>query len=132
MIAAALLTLAAPASAQNSYELASNLGLVLASEDACDLTFQADAIGAYIESNVAADDMEFAEFLAGTTTLGDMKIERMSASGLAAHCAQIKRVAAAHGFTPAPTVEPTQDDAADQAGKIPFRIGEPIYTKPRP
>lgn len=79
-------------------DVADQLGTILASEKACGLTFDWDAIQAYVVKHVDANDMEFAISL-NTSTDGTAAIlERSSASYLAAHCAQIRRVAKQNGF----------------------------------
>lgn len=82
-----------------SMTLATNLGTVLASEEFCDLSFKQDAIAAYIEKEVAADDMSFPSTLQMMVTGQGYQLQSMSGSAKTAHCAQIKRVAQSYGFT---------------------------------
>lgn len=100
LLAAALAAASTPALAQGleSMSLASELGTVLASEEACGLTFDQTAIAAFIEAKVAADDMGFASTLNMMTEGNKYQIEEMSVSSKTAHCTQIKRVAASYGF----------------------------------
>ncbi|MGV8832554.1 MAG: hypothetical protein ACOH2N_11300 [Devosia sp.] len=87
------------ASAQNSsYDFAMNLGMILASEGACDMTFRQDAVDAYIADNVAADDMEFPTNLSAGMTMGQYRIEEFTKTARAAHCGQVRRIALSHGF----------------------------------
>lgn len=90
--------LAAPAFASSS-DTALALGNVLASEEVCGLTYDQDAIGKYIEQNVAEDDMQFASTLQLMTEGTKLQLQDMGKSQLTAHCAQIKRVAKKYGFT---------------------------------
>lgn len=86
------------ASAQDSYEVASQLGSVLGSEEACNLQFDQAAIAQFIEDHVAADDMDFATSLQGRMSLEEYLLENMKASAMTAHCAQITRVAKSYNF----------------------------------
>lgn len=81
-----------------SMKLANQLGDVLASEEACGLSYDQDAIAAFIEKKVAADDMGFTSTLNLMTQATTSQIEDMSASQKTAHCAQTKRVAKSYGF----------------------------------
>ncbi len=81
-----------------SMSLANELGTVLASEEACGLTFDQTAIAAFIGAKVPADDMSFASTLNMMTEGQKYQMEGMSASSKTAHCTQIKRVAASYGF----------------------------------
>lgn len=94
----ATVAFAAPAVA-SSTNTAIALGTVLASEEICGLTYNQDAIGKYIEQNVAADDMQFASTLQMMTDGTRLNLQEMGKSQLTAHCAQIKRVAKSYGFT---------------------------------
>lgn len=100
LIAAAFAAASTPVFAQGleSMTLASELGSVLASEEACGLTFDQTAIAAFIEAKVSADDMRFVSTLNMMTKGQKLQIEEMSASSKTAHCTQIKRVAASYGF----------------------------------
>lgn len=93
------IAIAAPAVAQtDSMAVAMELGSVLASEEACGLSFDLAAIERFIEENVRADDMSFTSTLNMMTRGSAMQITDMSASEKTAHCAQIRRVALANGF----------------------------------
>lgn len=93
----ALISLHTPAFA-DSIEVASDLGSLLGSEKACGLTYNAEAIGRYIEENVAADDLGFNGMLQMMTAGSEFQIKDMSASAKIAHCLQAKRSAKSHGF----------------------------------
>jgi hypothetical protein len=79
-------------------ELSHNLGMTLASEELCGLHYDQDAIAAFIEKKVPADDMSFAGSLNIMTIGSGVQIKEMSPSSLTAHCAQMKRVAKSYGF----------------------------------
>jgi hypothetical protein len=82
----------------DSYEAADQLADVLVSEDLCGLSFNQDAIAAWIEANVAADDMEFSGNLSSHISLSEYTLKDISTSAKTAHCAQIRRVAKNYGF----------------------------------
>lgn len=86
------------ANAAGSNSVANSLGSMLASEEICGLSYRQDAIVAYIERNVPADDMGFASKLKVYTDGNRLMIERMSSSERTAHCAQIKRAARKNGL----------------------------------
>jgi hypothetical protein len=98
MIALLILGASSQALAQeDSFELAENLGDVLASEDLCGLHYDQDSIRKFIEAHVKADDMGFTPSLKAQT---DARREMTwSQSEKTAHCAQISRTARAYGFT---------------------------------
>ena len=80
-------------------ELATHLGSVLASEEACGLAYDQAAIAAFIEEKVPADDLGFPSMLSTMTSGAQYELQGMSASQKTAHCAQIKRIAKSYGFT---------------------------------
>jgi len=86
------------AAAQDSYDVASQLGSVLASEQICNLVYDQAAITQFIEEHVAADDMEFASSLQGRISLEEYQLDKMKTSAMTAHCAQIARVAKSYNF----------------------------------
>lgn len=93
--------IAAPAFAWDDFEsmtLANELGSVLASEEACGLTFDQDAISAFIEKRVPADDMAFPSSLNMMVMGSEAQIADMSTSAKTAHCTQIRRIAKSNGF----------------------------------
>jgi hypothetical protein len=81
-----------------SMTLANNLGTVLSSEQFCGLEFNQQAIQAFIEKNVKADDMGFAGTLQMMISGHQVENQQMSPSAKTAHCAQIARVAKSYGF----------------------------------
>ena len=100
LLTAAALALATPAAAQNSMDVAMQLGSVLASEGPCNLTYDQAAIEAFIDKKVKATDLDFAGTLAMMTMGQEVQIKDMSKSALTAHCAQIRRSAKAYKFIP--------------------------------
>jgi len=78
--------------------LANELGSVLASEEICGLKFNQNAISAFIEKRVRADDLSFASTLTLMTAGQEMQIKGMSVSARTAHCTQTRRVAKTYGF----------------------------------
>ncbi len=80
-------------------QLASDLGSVLAAEEKCDLSYDQDAIAAFIEKNVEEDDMSFPSTLRAMTGTAEWQLDDMSKSAMTAHCMQIRRVAKSYGFT---------------------------------
>jgi hypothetical protein len=100
-VLAAMLTFAAAASghADDSSDVALNLGSVIGSEEACGLTYDQDAIERFINEHVKASDMSFPSMLNTMTAGTKFQIENMSKSSLTAHCAQVRRIAVKYGFT---------------------------------
>lgn len=93
--AATLATATGPAAAQNRAE---QLAVVLAAETACELSVSPEGVAAWIEANVAEDDLDFASNLQGQQWLQAQMVEDLSDGALVAHCAQVRRSAAAHGL----------------------------------
>lgn len=87
---------AAPAGA--TMQLANELGTVIASEEACGLTFDQAAIAAFIDERVPDDDMGFPSMLQTMIAGTEFQLRDMSESAKTAHCTQIRRVARRHGF----------------------------------
>lgn len=88
-----------PAKAQReTLHLASELGSVLGAEAGCKLKYDQQAIKAYIESKVKADDMKFPSVLQSMSEGTAYRIKGMSESEKTAFCAQIARVAKANKF----------------------------------
>lgn len=98
-IVAAVLSLGCgTAVAESPYRLATDLGQVLGSEEACSLSFDQAAIEAYIEANVPADAMDFTVTMNAEANVLRRRIRDWPESQVAAHCAQVRRVAKAYGF----------------------------------
>ena len=77
---------------------AEQLGNLLGSEPACALTFDKNAVRAFIEKNVPADDLDFTRTLNTHVSLAEYRAKEMRSTQLAAHCFQIKRSAEALGL----------------------------------
>ena len=97
------LSIVGPVAAQSqdlkSMRLSNDLGSILASEETCGLSYDQDAIKAFIDKHVKADDMGFANTLGLMTRGTKLELKNMSASAKTAHCAQISRVARTYAFT---------------------------------
>lgn len=89
---------ATPVFAESSFIVANNLGSLLASEKYCGLTYKPEAIAAYIEKNVKADDMGFSGMLSLMTDGASLGFEEFSETRKVAHCTQSRRVAKANSF----------------------------------
>ena len=87
-----------PTLAKDSSDVALELGTVLASEAFCDLSYDHNAIEAYIQKNVPADDMSFPSMLNMMTSGSEEQFREMSPSAKAAHSAQIRRIAKSFRF----------------------------------
>lgn len=77
---------------------AQDLGSVLASETFCGLSYDQDAIGAWIDQNTDPADMGFAASLETMTMGAAYSLKDMSPSGKTAHCRSIARTAQHYGF----------------------------------
>ncbi|MBP7003320.1 hypothetical protein [Amaricoccus sp.] len=85
-------------SEMESMSFANDLGMILASEEACGMTYDQAAIQALIERTVPADDMSFASTLSVMTQGQAFSLQEMSRSSLTAHCASISRTARHFGL----------------------------------
>jgi hypothetical protein len=92
------LSSAARAQGMDSTEVAMNLGNLLASEQFCKLEYNQDAIQAFIDSHVKANDLDFPSTLQLMTDGAQTQLEQMSPSAKTAHCTQTVRVARSYGF----------------------------------
>ncbi|MCA1304836.1 signal recognition particle [Nitratireductor aquimarinus] len=79
-------------------KMATQLGSLLGSEEACGLSFNHDAVARFIDTKVPEDDMEFTSMLSTMTGGTSYDLESMPKSQKVAHCRQIERVARSHGF----------------------------------
>ena len=98
LFATTALVLSTTHSLADSYQTASNLGDVLASEKPCALSYDQPAIQSFIDTHVDADDMEFPGNLSSAVFAANYTIGDMTPSQLTAHCAQIERIARAFRF----------------------------------
>lgn len=99
-LAACAALLAAPAAAFNSpnFQIAMDLGGLLASESLCGLSYNHDAIDAYIDANVDHTDMGFASDLASAVSMNGFQLGDMTESARRAHCRAVTGTARHHGF----------------------------------
>ena len=75
-----------------------DLGTVIGSEASCGLTYDQDAIRAFIEKHVSPGDMEFIGDLDMRVSNVESEIEHMPVSQKTAHCTQVTRAAKVYGF----------------------------------
>ena len=78
--------------------VATALGDMLGSEQACGFSYNQSAIEAYVDKKVPADDMSFSSMLSMMTDGAKFQLDDMTPSQKTAHCRQIGRVAKANGF----------------------------------
>lgn len=98
---AILAILATPALAMDDLELftvSGALGGIIASETACGLTYDQDAIAAWITANVPPDRVDFAGMLQTQIMGQEYNLQGMSKSAMTAHCASIAQTAKHYGF----------------------------------
>jgi len=81
-----------------SLTLASELGSVLGAEAACGLKYNQEAIKAFIDAKVRADDMKFPSMLQSLSQGTAYRLKSMSESEKTAYCAQVTRVARTNKF----------------------------------
>jgi len=98
LAAAATLILTSTSQAEDSYEVAERLGMLLGSEEACELSYKQEAIEKFIEDNVSPGDMDFAEDLDLLKGNREFALSESSDKEIARHCIQIKRTAKHYGF----------------------------------
>ncbi|WP_247653367.1 signal recognition particle [Pannonibacter phragmitetus] len=101
LIVAGAMTAGAGAHAQgalDSMRKAQQLADVLGSEAACGLTYDQEAISAYIDKAIPADDMSFTSNLNMFVSATEFQLQGMSTSAKTAHCTQVRRVAKSFGF----------------------------------
>lgn len=96
----ALCAAALPACAQDlaSMQRAQELGMIIASEDICDLALDQTGIEAWIAANVPEGDMSFASNLSLMTQGAAFQLQGMSAAAKTAHCTAVRRTASAAGL----------------------------------
>ena len=81
-----------------SMQIATDLGEVLGSENACGLSYDQAAIRAFIDQHVQPDDISFPSDLSVMTSAARRELREMTTSQKIAHCAQISRVARSYHF----------------------------------
>lgn len=82
----------------DSMVMATELGAVLASEALCNLSYDQAAITAWVNLNVAPDDMSFAPYLQSVVTYTPQTYADLTESAKTAHCAAITQTATHYGF----------------------------------
>lgn len=82
----------------DSKHLAENLGVLIASERLCGLTFKPEGIRAFIEENVLPDDLEFATQLTKEIGFSHYSDDNITQSEKVARCAQVSRLARHYKF----------------------------------
>jgi hypothetical protein len=88
-----------PAVADSSTDMMSlQLADLLSSESFCGLSYDQDAIKAFINTHVAADDLKFTVVLQLDIAGDKFAFKDMSPSDKTAHCTQIARVARSYNF----------------------------------
>ena len=99
-IVAVIFAVASPVAAFNlqNAQVASDLGQLIAAEEFCDLSYNHDAIDAYIDSRVDHADMGFPQMLAGQVAVAEYTIEGMSDTNRRAHCRAVAATARVHNF----------------------------------
>lgn len=91
-------TLTLQAQELETMKRAQELGMVLASEEFCGLAYDQAAIAAWIDANVAEEDMQFAPMLQTMTRGATYELESMTPSLKTAHCRAITQSARSNGF----------------------------------
>ncbi|KZK99165.1 hypothetical protein PsAD26_04974 [Pseudovibrio sp. Ad26] len=84
--------------AEPSTKVARELGLLIASEEICLLTYSLKAISDYVTKHVPPNDMEFADNLRRSIRVAKHDINTMAPSEVTAHCTQIIRSALYYEF----------------------------------
>lgn len=97
-ILALIATVATPAHAEDSFPFALKLGDLIASEQTCGLSYDPDAVNAFIDQNVAADDIGFPDTLGMTTRSAARKQKDLAGIAKSAHCHAVERIAREHKF----------------------------------
>lgn len=82
----------------SSFELAESLGLLLASEDVCNLSFDQDAVADWITENVDPGDLEFVGMLARAIRMAGRSLDDIAGASKTAHCAAVEVSAGNEGL----------------------------------
>ncbi len=80
------------------FQIADDLGNMVASEGLCGLVYDQGAVAAYISENIPESDMSFPASLSTAVSYIKPTFDKMSASEKTAHCVQIVRVAKYNKF----------------------------------
>ncbi|MGW9946971.1 hypothetical protein J2W92_002308 [Rhizobium leguminosarum] len=95
---AIILTVVMPSLAFAEDKVSTQLGVILASEQFCGFKYDQAAIRDFINTYVAADDMNFPTRLSGETNLSEINQRGYSPSQKTARCAQVERLAKHYKF----------------------------------
>jgi hypothetical protein len=99
LLVAAIAALATPSWAQmNQATLATDLALVLASEEVCQQPISEAGITSFIEKNVPAEDIEFPNKLMSIVAFQKTMVAKVAGAQKAAHCTQVKRIVQSYGL----------------------------------
>ena len=94
--------LASPTAAQMSdidmFQTANALGTIIGSETFCGLSYDQDAVAAYIASIVPPDRMDFASVLSAMVQGQGFNNQSLRGSAKTAHCASVDQTARHYGF----------------------------------
>lgn len=96
----AMSTTGAQAQFNSAYELAAGLGMIIASEQLCDLTYNQEAIQTWIANNTDASSMTFPSLLSMGIEAEKFRLEDsiMTQSEKTTHCTTVTRAARHFGF----------------------------------
>lgn len=90
---------ASTASAQlSTYEMREELATVVAAEEYCGLTYDQEAIFAYVEANAPTDDIYFATDLRLAIEIEVSRLSEMMDLTKNTHCRAVETVAGQRGF----------------------------------
>lgn len=97
----ALVFLAASHASANadSIAFATEIGAILGSDEACDITFDQDRVRAYILANTSADDLSASNLIATMIQGNRLRLKSEKPFDLAIHCDLVRRSAEALGLT---------------------------------
>jgi hypothetical protein len=84
--------------AQENLRLAGDLGSIIGSAEPCGYTLNDDAVSAYIEANVPASDLGFADNLRNNISYKRMLASDMTGLELRVYCETTQRAADGLGF----------------------------------
>lgn len=91
-------TYAAQSGAETGMIAAVQLGQVLGAEEPCGMQYDAARVEAWIDANIAPDDIEFTAMLSGMTDGARMELEEKTGSQKAAVCRAARNTAVSYGF----------------------------------
>jgi hypothetical protein len=83
---------------KRNFDIARDLGLLLASEKYCEVKYQQEAIDKFVERTVDANDLSFTRKLNAAIRISGVAISDLTTSQKTAHCKSIIRSAQAYEF----------------------------------